>query len=54
MATVKAIPPYSKEQTLKKVAAYCRVSTKSQEQLDSLATQERYYEEQINERCFRR
>lgn len=25
-----------------------------QEQLDSLATQERYYEEQINERCFRR
>lgn len=47
MATVKAIPPYSKEPPLKKVAAYCRVSTKSQEQLDSLAAQERSYEERI-------
>lgn len=47
MATVKAIPPQSKEPSLKKVAAYCRVSTKSQEQLDSLAAQERYYEERI-------
>ena len=37
MATVKAIPPQSKESSLKKVAAYCRVSTKSREQLDSLA-----------------
>nr|WP_325198938.1 recombinase family protein [uncultured Oscillibacter sp.] len=35
----------AKEPPLKKVAAYCRVNTKSQEQLDSLATQERYYEE---------
>lgn len=47
MAVVKAIPPQRKEPPLKKVAAYCRVSTKSQEQLDSLATQERYYEERI-------
>lgn len=47
MAVVKAIPPQRKELPLKKVAAYCRVSTKSQEQLDSLATQERYYEERI-------
>lgn len=47
MAAVKAIPPQRKEPPLKKVAAYCRVSTKSQEQLDSLAAQERYYEEQI-------
>lgn len=36
MAAVKAIPPQSKEPSLKKVAAYRRVSTKSQEQLDSL------------------
>lgn len=47
MAVVKAIPPQSKEPSLKKVAAYCRVSTKSQEQLDSLAAQECYYEERI-------
>lgn len=47
MAAVKAIPPQRKEPPLKKVAAYCRVSTKSQEPLDSLAAQERYYEEQI-------
>lgn len=32
---------------MKKVAAYCRVSTKVQEQLDSLAAQERYYEDKI-------
>ena len=32
---------------MKKVAAYCRVSTKAQDQLDSLAAQEQYYEERI-------
>ena len=48
MATVREIPPQRKEPTLKKVAAYCRVSTKDQDQLDSLAAQERYYEERIN------
>ena len=47
MTVVKAIPPQCKQPPLKKVAAYCRVSTKSQEQLDSLAAQERYYEERI-------
>lgn len=47
MATVKAIPSHSKEALLKKVAAYCRVSTKSQEQLDSLVAQKCYYEEGI-------
>ena len=29
------------------MAAYCRVSTKIQDQLDSLAAQEQYYEERI-------
>lgn len=47
MPTVKKILPQSKELPLKKVAAYCRVSTKVQEQLDSLAAQERYYEDKI-------
>ena len=40
MAAVREIPPRRKEPSLKKVAAYCRVSTKAQDQLDSLATQE--------------
>lgn len=48
VATVREIPPRKKELPLKKVAAYCRVSTKVQDQLDSLTAQERYYEEQIN------
>ncbi len=47
MATVREISPRRKEPLLKKVAAYCRVSTKDQDQLDSLAAQERYYEERI-------
>lgn len=47
MPTVKKIPPQSKELPLKKVAAYCRVSTKVQEQLDSLTAQEHYYENKI-------
>lgn len=47
MATVREIPPRKKEPALKKVAAYCRVSTKTQEQLDSLAVQAQYYEERI-------
>lgn len=48
MATVKENPFRKKESSLKKVAAYCRVSTKAQDQLDSLAAQEQYYKEQIN------
>lgn len=47
MATVREVPPQRKEPTLKKVAVYCRVSTKDQDQLDNLAAQERYYEERI-------
>lgn len=47
MATTKEIPPRRKELTLKKVATYCRVSTKAQDQLDSLVAQEQYYEEKI-------
>lgn len=48
MATVQEIPPRKKEPSLKKVAAYYRVSTKAQDQLDSLAAQEQYYKEQID------
>ncbi len=48
MATVKEIPPpRKKEPSFKKVAAYCRVSTKTQKQLDSLVAQENYYEDKI-------
>ena len=47
VAAVKAIPSRKKEPSLKKVAACCRVSTKAQDQLDSLAVQEQYYEERI-------
>lgn len=47
MPTVKKILPQSKELPLKKAAAYCRVSTKAQEQLNSLVAQERYYEDKI-------
>ena len=47
VATVREIPPRRKEPSLKKVAAYCRVSTKAQDQLDSLSAQEQYYEERI-------
>lgn len=36
-----------KEQSLKRVVAYCRVSTKTQEQLDSLIPQKNYYESKI-------
>lgn len=47
MTTVREIPPRKKEPALKKVAAYCRVSTKTQDQLESLAAQEQYYEARI-------
>lgn len=47
MPTVKEILPQGKKPPLKKVAAYCRVSTKAREQLDSSAAQESYYEERI-------
>ena len=46
MAAVQEISPQKK--SLKKMAAYCRVSTKAQDYLDSLTTQEQYYKELIN------
>lgn len=47
MATVREISPRKKEPSLKKVAAHCCVTTKAQNQLDSLAAQEQHYEELI-------
>ncbi len=47
MADVKAIHPHSKEPPLKKAVPYCRVSTKSQEPLDSLTAQKYYCEGRI-------
>lgn len=47
MATTREIPPCKKKPSLKKVAAYCRVSTKAQNQLDSLVAQEQHYKELI-------
>ena len=47
MAAVREIPHQRKGLSLKKVAAYCRVSTKAQDHLGSLAAQEQYYKEQI-------
>lgn len=47
MPPVKKSLLQSKELPLKKVAAYCRVSTKAQEQLNSLAAQERCYKDKI-------
>lgn len=49
MGTTKIIPPNSKPQPKLKVAAYCRVSTRSAEQQSSLVAQERYYEEHIKQ-----
>ena len=47
-ATVKPLNVYSPEYLLKRVAAYCRVSTKQEEQLNSYETQVRYYTDRIN------
>ena len=41
-ATVQPLNVYSTEYLLKRVAAYCRVSTKQEEQLNSYETQVRY------------
>lgn len=49
MAIVREITTSRKKPSLKKVAAYCRVSTKNKEQLSSLAAQEHYYEKRIKE-----
>ena len=47
-ATVQPLNVYSTEYLLKRVAAYCRVSTKQEEQLNSYETQVRYYTDCIN------
>ena len=47
-ATVQPLNVYSTEYLLKRVAAYCQVSTKQEEQLNSYETQVRYYTDRIN------
>lgn len=47
-ATVQPLNVYSTEYLFKRVAAYCRVSTKQEEQLNSYETQVRYYTDRIN------
>lgn len=47
MSTVKRILPQSNELPWENIVACCRVSTKAKDQLDSLATREYYYEDNI-------
>lgn len=49
MATVKVIPPRTKQLERLRVAAYCRVSSDSADQLHSYATQIRSYTEYISQ-----
>ena len=49
MATVKVIPPRTKRSERLRVAAYCRVSSDSADQLHSYATQIRSYTEYISQ-----
>lgn len=49
MATVKVIPPRTKQPERLRVAAYCRVSSDSADQLHSYATQIRSYTEYISQ-----
>ena len=49
MATVKVIPPRIKQTERLRVAAYCRVSSDSADQLHSYATQIRSYTEYISQ-----
>lgn len=48
MANVKIIPPREKKPAILRVAAYCRVSTDSSDQLHSYAAQIRAYTEEIS------
>ena len=48
MANVKVIPPREKRPETLRVAAYCRVSSDSSDQLHSYATQIRNYTEEIS------
>ncbi len=49
MGTARMIPPKANFPPKLKVAAYCRVSTNTAEQLSSLAMQEQYYEKHIKQ-----
>ena len=49
MGTARMIPPKASFPPKLKVAAYCRVSTNTAEQLSSLAMQEQYYEKHIKQ-----
>lgn len=46
--TIQPVNVYSTQYTRKRVAAYCRVSTKQEEQLNSYEAQVKYYTERIN------
>ena len=48
-ATVQPLNVYSTEYLLKRVAAYCRVSTDSEEQLNSYEAQKSYYTQKIED-----
>ncbi len=48
MATVTVIPPTKRNKHVKKVAAYCRVSSSSDDQLHSFEAQDTYYRKIIN------
>ena len=48
MANVKVIPPRDKTPDILRVAAYCRVSSDSSDQLHSYASQIRKYTEEIS------
>ena len=48
MANVKIIPPKEKKPAVLRVAAYCRVSSDSSDQLHSYAVQIRAYTEEIS------
>ena len=46
--TIQPVNVYSTQYICKRVAAYCRVSTKQEEQLNSYEVQVKYYTERIN------
>lgn len=46
--TIQPVNVHSAQYTCKRVAAYCRVSTKQEEQLNSYEVQVKYYTERIN------
>ena len=46
--TVQPVNTADTQAAYKRVAAYCRVSTKQEEQLNSYETQVRYYTDRIN------